>query len=41
MENAVGFEIATAFLEIFGGATMEMVRASHDAYADAVRKITP
>ena len=41
MENAVGFEIAVAFLDAFGGATMEMVRASHDAYVDAVRKITP
>jgi chorismate synthase len=41
MENAVGFEIAAAFLDAFSGATMEMVRASHDAYVDAVRKITP
>lgn len=39
MENVVGFEIAAAFLETFSGATMEMVRASHDAYAAAVRNI--
>jgi chorismate synthase len=41
MENAVGFEIAAAFLHTFSGATLEMVRASYDAYVAAVRKITP
>ncbi|MBC8202116.1 MAG: chorismate synthase [Planctomycetes bacterium] len=41
MENAIGFEIAAVFLETFSGATLEMVRASHDAFADAARKITP
>jgi chorismate synthase len=41
MENAIGFEIAAVFLASFGGATMEMVRASHDAFASAARKITP
>jgi chorismate synthase len=41
MENAIGFEIAAVFLETFSGATMEMVRASHDAFAVAARKITP
>jgi chorismate synthase len=41
MENAIGFEIASAFLDSFGGSTMEMVRAAHDAFADASRKITP
>lgn len=41
MENAVGFEIAAAFLETFGGATMSMVHASHGAYQEAARKITP
>ncbi len=41
MENVVGFEIATAFLDAFGGTTMDMVRASHDAFASAARKITP
>jgi chorismate synthase len=41
MENAVGFEIASAFLDSFGGSTMDMIRASHDAFADAARKITP
>jgi chorismate synthase len=41
MENAIGFEIAAVFLTSFGGATMEMVRASHDAFANAARKITP
>ena len=39
MENVVGFEVAVAFLHTFGGATMEMVRASHDAYANAARNI--
>lgn len=41
MENAVGFEIASVFLTSFGGATMKMVRASHDAFAEAARKIIP
>jgi chorismate synthase len=41
MENVIGFEIAAAFLDSFGGATMEMVHASHDAFADAARKIIP
>jgi chorismate synthase len=41
MENAVGFEIASVFLTSFGGATIEMVRASHDAFAEAARKIIP
>ncbi len=41
MENVVGFEIAAAFLQSFGGSTMEMVRASHDAFASAAREITP
>ncbi len=39
MENVVGFEIAAAFLNTFGGATMEMVRSSHASYVDAARKI--
>jgi chorismate synthase len=39
MENAIGFEIAACFLDSFGGATIEMVRASHDAYADTSRNI--
>jgi chorismate synthase len=41
MENVVGFEIAVAFLESFGGSTIEVVRAAHDAFADAARKIVP
>ncbi|MDP7004605.1 MAG: chorismate synthase [Phycisphaerales bacterium] len=41
MENVVGFEIASAFLDSFGGATMRMVRASHDAFAADARKIIP
>lgn len=41
MENVVGFEIAAAFLESFGGATMEVVRAAHNAFANAARKIVP
>lgn len=40
MENVVGFEVATAFLETFGGATMAMVHASHQAYLEAARKIS-
>lgn len=39
MENVVGFEVAAAFLDSFGGVTMDVVRASHDAYADAARNI--
>ncbi len=39
MENVVGFEIASAFLETFGGATMKMVRASYAAYVEAAGKI--
>ena len=41
MENVVGFEIAKVFLETCGGSTMEMVKASHDAYANAARNIVP
>ncbi len=41
MENSIGFEIASAFLDTFNGSTMEMVRASHDAFANAARKIVP
>ena len=39
MENVVGFEVATAFLDAFGGVTMDLVRASHDAFANAARNI--
>jgi chorismate synthase len=41
MENAVGFEIASAFLDAFGGVTMEVVRASHDAFVGKAKAITP
>ncbi len=41
MENVVAFEIAGAFLDSFGGATMKIVRAAHGAFADAARKIVP
>ena len=41
MENAIGFEIASTFLDSFGGATMDVVRAAHDAFAAAARKIIP
>ena len=41
MENAVGFEIASAFLNAFGGATMDVVRAAHDAFVDKAKEITP
>jgi len=40
MENAVGFEIASAFLETFSGATMAMIHASHSAYTELARKIS-
>lgn len=39
MENVVGFEIAAAFLDSFGGVTMDLVRASHDAFTNAARNI--
>ena len=39
MENVVGFEVAAAFLDSFGGVTMDLVRASHDAFANAARNI--
>lgn len=39
MENVVGFEVAAAFLDSFGGVTMDLVRASHDAFATAGRNI--
>jgi chorismate synthase len=41
MENVVGFEIATAFLDAFGGSTVETVRASYESYCEAARKIIP
>jgi chorismate synthase len=40
MENVVGFEIASAFLDTFSGATMDMVRASHSAYVKAAQEIS-
>ncbi|MBC8202313.1 MAG: chorismate synthase [Planctomycetes bacterium] len=40
MENAVGFEIAAAFLDTFSGATMRMVRASYDAYRESAKEIS-
>ena len=40
MENVIGFEVASAFLESFSGTTMEMVHASHNAYVEAARKIS-
>ncbi|MDP7008887.1 MAG: chorismate synthase [Phycisphaerales bacterium] len=39
MENVVGFEIASAFLDAFGGSTMQMVHASFDAYCKAAREM--
>jgi len=39
MENVVGFEVAAAFLDSFGGVTMDLVRASHDVFANAARNI--
>ncbi len=39
MENVVGFEIAACFLDSFGGVTMDLVRASHDAFATGARNI--
>jgi len=39
MENAVGFEIARAFLEKFGGDTMHEVRAGHEGFMRAARAL--
>ena len=41
MENIVGFEIAKAFLESFGGDTIDVVTEAYDAYAKAARNIIP
>jgi len=41
MENVVGFEIASAFLDSFGGATMHVVGAAHQAHTESARKIVP
>ncbi len=41
MENAVGFEIAAAFLDSFSGSTIQMVHASHNEYVQSARKIIP
>ena len=41
MENVVGFEVAVAFLESFGGATMDVIRTAYDAFAESARKIVP
>ena len=40
MENVVAFEVAAAFLDSFGGDTLQVVRAAHDAFADAARRIS-
>ncbi|MHC4428845.1 MAG: chorismate synthase [Planctomycetota bacterium] len=39
MENVVGFEIARAFLEKFGGDTLMEVRAGYDAYLDLASRL--
>ncbi len=39
MENVVGFEIARAFLEKFGGDTLTEVRAGYDGYLDLARRL--
>lgn len=39
VENVVAFEVAAAFLEKFGGDTLDDVRAAHDHFVDASRRI--
>jgi chorismate synthase len=39
MQHAVGFEIARAFLEKFGGDSWDQVRASHDRFMSAARSL--
>lgn len=39
MQHAVGFEIARAFLEKFGGDSWDQVRASHDRFMLAARAL--
>jgi chorismate synthase len=39
MENAVAFEVARAFLDKFAGDSMHEVRAAHDGYLAAARRI--
>jgi chorismate synthase len=39
MQHAVGFEIARAFLEKFGGDSWDQVRASHDRFLLAARAL--
>ena len=39
MQHAVGFEIARAFLEKFGGDSWDQVRASHDRFMAAARSM--
>lgn len=38
MENAVAWEVAAAFLEKFGGDSMEEVRANYENYLEQMRK---
>lgn len=38
VDNVVAFEIARAFLEKFGGDTLDEVRASYDNYRDSIRR---
>ena len=39
MQHVVGFEIARAFLEKFGGDSWDQVRASHDRFLSAARSL--
>ena len=39
LENVVAFELASAFLEKFGGDSMTQLRASHAAYIDLARRL--
>ena len=39
MENVVAFEVARAFVDKFGGDTMDELRASYDAYLDLARRL--
>jgi hypothetical protein len=39
MQHAVGFEVARAVLDKFGGDSWDQVRASHDRFMAAARAL--
>jgi chorismate synthase len=38
MENVIAWEIAQAFLDKFGGDSLEEIRANYDHYLEQVRQ---